>query len=199
MPLGSLLAAGEKEAKPATAATSAVASAPAAAPSYIDEAPLPEGWPKPGPYNAVTEKKYPAYRGAFTTQTLEFTGFWTLFSHLKKNNLPMTAPVEIGVEPSENGKSLKQKSMGFMYQKEDTGKTGPDGQAVVVKDIPPARALSYAWQGKDSQENKAKARAALDSALAEKNLTAKSLRLLGYNGPEIPADKRTWELQALIE
>ena len=36
--------------------------APAAAPAYVSEAPLPKGWPQPGPYNQVSEKNYPAYR-----------------------------------------------------------------------------------------------------------------------------------------
>ena len=35
-------------------ATSAVIAEPA--PKYVDEAPLPEGWPEPEPYNEVVEK-----------------------------------------------------------------------------------------------------------------------------------------------
>ena len=174
-------------------------ASPAAAPTYMEEAPLPEGWPQPGPFNQVTEKKYPAYRAAFTAQSMEFTGFWTLFTHIKKNNIPMTAPVEIAVEPKEEGKGMKQTAMGFLYQKDTVGQPGPDGQAVTVKDIPAASALSYACQGGDQNENTAKARAALELALAEKKLTAQSFRLLGYNGPNTPAAKRTWELQALIK
>jgi len=37
-------------------------------PAYVDEAPLPKGWPKPGPYDQVSEKSYPSYRAAFTTE-----------------------------------------------------------------------------------------------------------------------------------
>ena len=43
------------------------------------------------------------------------------------------------------------------------------------------------------------AKAALETALAEKNLTLKSFRLLGYNGPGTPTKKRTHELQALLK
>ena len=38
---------------------------PPAAPAYVSEAPLPEGWPQPGPYDQVSAKSYPAYRAAF--------------------------------------------------------------------------------------------------------------------------------------
>lgn len=187
------------EEKPPLPAAASPASPASAGPVYVEEAPLPEGWPKPGPFGVATEKKYPAYRAAFTAQSGEFTGFWTLFSHIKKNDIPMTAPVEIAVEPREEGKGMKQIAMGFLYQKDTVGQPGPDGQAVTVKDIPAARALSYAWVGKDKDENTARARAALELALAEKKLTAKSFRLLGYNGPGTPAEKRTWELQAILE
>ena len=36
-------------------------------PSYQSEAPLPKGWPAPGPYDKVSEKNYPKYRAAVTT------------------------------------------------------------------------------------------------------------------------------------
>ena len=40
-------------------------------PSYQSEAPLPEGWPAPGPYDQVSEKTYPKYRAAVTTEVVE--------------------------------------------------------------------------------------------------------------------------------
>ena len=40
---------------------------PSQPPAYVDEAPLPKGWPKPGPYDQVSDKSYPSYRAAFTT------------------------------------------------------------------------------------------------------------------------------------
>ena len=57
-------------------------------PAYVDEAPLPKGWPKPGPYNQVSEKKYPAYRAAITEGTGSSFAFWRLFRHIQKNNIP---------------------------------------------------------------------------------------------------------------
>ena len=49
----------------------------AGASRYISEAPLPKGWPEPGPYKQVTRKSYPAYRAAFTptkVPTADFAG-----------------------------------------------------------------------------------------------------------------------------
>jgi hypothetical protein len=170
---------------------------PAAAPAYVDEAPLPVGWPKPGPYNEVSEKSYPGYRAAFTENNGESVAFWTLFLHIKRKDIPMTAPVEMPMADA-NG-DLKQAGMAFLYQNDGVGETGPDGSKVEVKDVPAEKVLSYTWQGTDSKANIATARARLATALADRKKQAKSFRMLGYNGPGTPRDKRTWELQAVIE
>jgi len=169
----------------------------APAPAYIEEAPLPQDWPAPGPYDRVTEKRYPAYRAAFTNGKGETSSFWTLFLHIKKHEIPMTSPVEMAMS-AKDGK-FEQSSMAFLYQNGKVGSTGPDGAKVEVKDIPSNLTLSYTWQGADSKENITVARTALESALAERKTASKGFRLLGYNGPDTPRDKRTWELQALIE
>lgn len=164
-------------------------------PSYVAEAPLPQGWPTPGPYNQVSLKSYPRYRAAFTRQKGDSLAFWRLFSHIRKNNIPMTAPVEMGM--SEDG--LETSSMAFLYQSGKVGKTGPAGETVEVRDVPASKALSYTWQGVNSKANILKARQALDASLAANNQKPKAFRLLGYNGPGNPKAKRTWELQALLD
>jgi len=169
----------------------------AAKPAYVDEAPLPVGWPKPGPYDTVTEKKYPASRAALAKGDGETLTFFTLFAHIKRNDIPMTAPVEKSMVPADG--KLRQESMAFLYQSDKVGKPGPDGEKVAVSDIPAIRVLNYTWQGTDSEENVAKAKAALDGELAARKATAKSFRMLGYNGPGTPRDKRTWELQAVLD
>jgi hypothetical protein len=168
-----------------------------AAPAYVDEAPLPEAWPKPGPYNTVTEKNYPAYRAAFTGEGGGNPSFWTLFSHIRKNGIPMTAPVEMTIDPAERG--MRRASMAFLYQNTKVGQTGREGARIVVRDVPAGRALSYAWQGPDSKARLTQAKTALEAALAERKLKPTSFRLLGYNGPRTPRAKKTWELQALLE
>jgi len=175
----------------------AAACLASAAPEYVDEAPLPDGWPKPGPYNETTLKQMPAYRAAFNSNDGRSIGFWSLFSHIKKHDIPMTAPVEMAMSEDEDG-SMSMSSMAFLYQNAEVGKTGADGPRVEVRDVPAARVLSYAWQGRDSAENIARAREALDKDLATRKLRASGYRLLGYNGPSTPRDKATWELQALI-
>ncbi|MES2660026.1 MAG: heme-binding protein [Verrucomicrobiota bacterium] len=167
------------------------------APAYVSEAPLPEGWPQPGPYNKVVEKKYPAYRAAFTEGSGSTIPFFTLFAHIKKNDIPMTAPVELSMEPKDG--ALEQISMAFLYQNEKVGKTGPDGTKVEVRDIPGFKALVYAWQGTDSKENIARAREALEAELMKTKKVAKKFRMSGYNGPDTPRELRTWELQAVID
>jgi hypothetical protein len=170
--------------------------AAAAAPAYVSEAPLPEGWPTPGPYDQVTTKTLPAYRAAFAKAGGRGTSFWTLFLHIQKNNIPMTSPVEMSM--TENEANLDMASMAFLYQNDQVGKPGAAG-SVEVKDVPKAEVLSYTWQGTDSKDNVAKAKAAIDAALAEKKLTLDRYRLLGYNGPSTPKQKATWELQALLK
>lgn len=167
------------------------------APAYVDEAPLPQAWPTPGPYNTVVEKSYPAYRAAFTDGGGGSASFWTLFSHIRKNDIPMTAPVEMAVEPAMGG--MRRLSMAFLYLKPDVGKPGREGARVEVRDVPACRALSYTWQGPDSEANLTQAKSALESALADRKLNATGFRLLGYNGPSTPRAKRTWELQALLD
>ena len=169
---------------------------PATVPAYVSEAPLPEGWPAPGPYDQVATKTLPAYRAAFAKAGGRGTSFWTLFLHIQKNKIPMTSPVEMSM--TENDSNLEMASMAFLYQNDQVGKTGAAG-AVEVKDVPKTDVLSYTWQGVDSKENVAKAKAAIDAALAEKKLTLARYRLLGYNGPATPKQKATWELQALLK
>lgn len=171
---------------------------PAAEPQYKEESPLPKGWPEPGPFNQVVRKKYPAYRAAFTKETSPNGGFMRLFKHIKRNEIPMTAPVEMTLDESET-QGMKMERMAFLYQSPEVGKTGADGDQVEVRDVPAQTALSYAWQGARDNASTARARAAIDAELAKQNLKAVGYRLLGYNSPFVPRARQTHELQALIE
>ncbi len=171
---------------------------PAAEPHYKEESPLPKGWPEPGPFNQVVRKKYPAYRAAFTKETSPNGGFMRLFKHIKRNKIPMTAPVEMTLDESET-QGMKMARMAFLYQSPEVGKTGADGDQVEVRDVPAQAALSYAWQGARDNASTARAREAIDAELAKQNLKAVGYRLLGYNSPFVPRARQTHELQALIE
>lgn len=166
-------------------------------PAYTSEAPLPKGWPQPGPFNEVAEKTYPKYRAAVTQTSGTTMAFWRLFGHIKKKDIPMTAPVEMDME--KKGDEMKRATMAFLYQDTNVGAPGADGEKIQVQDIEPEKVLSYTWMGDDNDANINKAKTSLEAALKEKKITAKSYRLLGYNGPGTPRKKRTWELQAIIE
>ena len=169
----------------------------AGASRYISEAPLPKGWPEPGPYKQVTRKSYPAYRAAFTPNKSANSGFRRLFSHIKSKNIPMTAPVEMTMQQGKNDE-MQMEEMAFLYQNTQVGKTGKDGEEVIVRDVLAQEALSYAWQGLRSKSSIARARKALDEALAAQGLKASGYRLLGYNSPFILPWRQTHELQALL-
>lgn len=166
-------------------------------PAYRSEASLPKGWPKPGPYNEVSEKTYPPYRAAFTDGTGSTGAFWRLFKHIKRKEIPMTAPVEMTMEKSE--KSMRMASMAFLYQSTEVGETGTDGEKIEIRDIPSQKVLSYTWMGPRNESSLTIAKAALEQHLNEKKLVAASYRLLGYNGPGTPKKKRTHELQAILK
>jgi hypothetical protein len=124
-------------------------------------------------------------------------GFWTLFKHIERKGIPMTAPVEMKLDPASADAS-RMEQMGFLYQSPDVGKPGPDGPAVEVRDLPATEALSYAWLGGRDKAAVRRAREAIDAELARLGLKAKSYRLLGYNSPFVPRARQTQELQALL-
>ena len=163
---------------------------------YTSEAPLPKGWPAPGPFNQVSVKSYPAYRTAETSGRSETLSFFRLFDHIKERDIPMTAPVEMDM--SHTPTSLKRGDMSFLYQSPKVGTAGTYDQ-IKVADQPPVTAYSYAFMGRDNQENVARAREAIDVKLARQGKTARSYRLLGYNGPDVPKSRQTWELQAVVD
>ena len=170
---------------------------PPAETGYLSESPLPEGWPEPGPYDRVTRKKYPAYRAASTSGGGANRPFGRLFSHIQRNGIPMTAPVEMKIDADES-RSGQILEMAFLYQHPGVGKTGADGDRVEVRDMPAVETLSYAWQGPRNNATIAKARTAIDAELTKQNLQPAGYRLLGYNSPFVPRGRQTHELQALL-
>ncbi len=163
---------------------------------YTSEAELPKGWPQPGPFNEVSRKKYPAYRAAFTESGGRTRSFWTLFRHIKSQDIPMTAPVEMVMKEEEG--EMGMIGMGFLYQDLSVGELGANGKKVEVTDVPALNVLSYAWMGPNNDQWVQAARTALEAELERRNLTATSFRLFGYNSPGVPRAKRTHELQAVL-
>ena len=168
-------------------------------PAYVSEAPLPKGWPQPGPYNEVSEKGFPAYRAAYTPGWGSSFAFWRLFRHIKREGIPMTSPVEMGMDPKgKEGEKLGMKSMGFLYQNQDVGKAGKDGKKIEVRDVAAMKTLSYTWQGDKNKTTIKKAKAALDEEAKKRGLKSTDYRVMGYNGPRVADDKKTWEMLLVL-
>ncbi len=206
------------EARPENAVMSPAQSdqAPSQSPWMFNEAKLPEGFPKPGPVGEVVVKDYPAYRAAFARVDAdaatrgaggrgdsEASLFQTLFRHIKDNDIPMTAPVEMAYASEAAGDGARPadtetgpRLMGFMYQNTRVGDVGSDG-AVEVVDVPPMRVVSVTVRGSYSQRNYEAALAQLEGFLAEhpQYRRAGEARVLGYNSPMVPWFARISEVQ----
>ena len=163
------------------------------------EAPVPAGFPAPTPVGVVEIKKLPVYRMAKVANGGGNGSFFTLFNHIKKNNIEMTAPVEMTMA-EKNGK-FTESSMAFLNQQTTLGKTGPQGN-VAVLDTTESLVASIGMIGSPST-------AALDSAkrwLLEKIKASSQpyevvgeLRVMGYNSPFMPEKLRYYEVQLALK
>ncbi len=160
------------------------------------EAPVPAGFPAPSPVGVVEIKKLPVYRMAKVANSgLGGNNFFTLFNHIKKNNIEMTAPVEMTMT-EKNGK-YTESSMAFLYQETTLGKVGPQGN-VAVLDTTECTVVSVGMRGSPISENIESAR----RWLLEKIKTtpqafeiAGELKVMGYNSPFMPEKLRYYEVQ----
>lgn len=155
------------------------------------EAPLPAGFPGPGPVGRVVRKTYPAYRAARAAGGER--SFWTLFQHIQTNDVKMTAPVEMTLD-----EQLRSTDMAFLYEHPDQGASGAQGR-VAVLDLPALEVLSIGLRGDRVEASMKLARRALEERLAKDGLVpAGAYRTLGYNSPMVPAAERFWELQVPV-
>jgi hypothetical protein len=151
------------------------------------EAPLPEGFPGPGPLGRVVVKKYPKYRAA---RAEGGNSFWTLFQHIKKNDVQMTAPVEMTMSDE-----MRETDMSFLYEGPEQGASGSDGM-VKVLDLEPVTVLSIGLRGRRSRDTIDQARDWIQEHMTlEGWCKAGSWRTFGYNSPMVGASRSFWELQ----
>ena len=161
----------------------------------INEAEQPEGFPLPTPVGEIEVKKYPPYRKAQTDMPSN-RAFWTLFSHIKNENIAMTAPVEIGYG-NDRKSELKEQKMAFLYGKPTLGELGKD-KTVDVMDIPAATVVSMGVRGPQNKDSILDAQRQLEAWLeSEKKswIPAGSLRIMAYNSPFVPRDRNFYEVQ----
>ncbi len=160
----------------------------------IIEADLPRGFPRPTPVGEIEVKQYPAYRMAWTESG--GAAFWPLFRHIKREEIAMTAPVQMDYRESETGPPT-ERSMAFLYGEPDWGEAGSDG-AVRVDDVAPMTAVSLGLRGQRTRESLRNARSRLTEWLAANSARyerACELRVMGYNSPFVPAARRYYEVQ----
>ncbi len=160
----------------------------------IDSAARPEGWPDITPVNEVEVKSYPTTRAASVTREAAGGGtgpmFNELFNHIKRNDIAMTAPVDMGYAPASDtagaGDAAEPQlnSMTFLYRTTDLGEPGPDG-AVLVRDLPSTTYATTGLRGSYSTRNYERALERLRSWLDAQSewAPAGEPRYLGYNGP----------------
>jgi hypothetical protein len=164
------------------------------------EAPVPAGFPAPTPVGVVEIKKLPVYRMAKVANSgLGGNNFFTLFNHIKKNKIEMTAPVEMTM--AEKNEKYTESSMAFLYQDTTLGKVGPQGN-VAVFDTTECMVASIGMRGSPSSEN-------IESAkrwLIEKIKTTPQayeiegqLKVMGYNSPFMPEKLRYYEVQLQLK
>ncbi|QDU56267.1 heme-binding protein [Aeoliella mucimassa] len=170
--------------------------------------PLPEGYPRPTPPEVVEVKSYPEVRRAtFAGQGQgqgpngmknSATGFWPLFGHIKSRGIAMTAPVEIeyeGLEPGDDQK-IDGWNMAFLYRSKQTGPTESYAN-ITVEDAKPVTVVATGIAGDATREAIDTALQQLQKSLAESTdwQPAGDPRVLGYNGPDVPAAERWSEVQ----
>jgi hypothetical protein len=122
--------------------------------------------------------------------------FWTLFSHIKKENIAMTAPVEIDYGQDRNAE-LKEQRMAFLYGKPNLGEAGKD-KAVDVMDNPAATVVSIGVRGRQNKDSILAAQRQLETWLESEKASwapAGSLRIMAYNSPFVPRDRNFYEVQ----
>ncbi len=175
------------------------ASNPACAEQFqpIQEAELPSGFPGYTPVGEIEIKQYPAYRKASASGQGQF---WTLFLHIKRNNVAMTAPVEMDYgDPGANQET--EPSMSFLYERPDQGSPGKQGSVEVI-DVPAMTVVSIGCRGERTASTVAEAREKLAAWLDQNQATylpAGPLRIMGYNSPFVPRDKSFFEVQIPVK
>lgn len=166
----------------------------------IVEAEMPAGFPPPTPVGQIEVKRYPAYRMARAESRSGESAFFSLFQHIKKNGIAMTAPVEMEYGPGKAGQPA-ERSMAFLYGKPTFGEPGADGTVQVV-DVPEMAVVSLGARGAFDAKKIADAERLLQSWLSEHSdryTVAGPLRVMGYNSPFVPRNRRYYEVQIPVE
>jgi hypothetical protein len=175
-------------------------------PGYVEEGPLPQGFPPPSEVGQVVEKSYPLCR---TYSAEGNNAFMRCFTYLVQEKHEMTAPVIMSYQKPANNAAAPRGSdfdfmdvrrMHFILEEPSLDEPKEKGQ-ILVADMPKMRVLSIAFQGKMTADALEDAERKLDAELARREgiVAAGPKRVLGYNSPMVPKGKAYWEIQVPIE
>lgn len=162
---------------------------------------LPEGYPRPTPPGAIEIKRVPSVRRAEVSGTGRMDssgagGFWPLFMHISRNDIAMTAPVEMELGSDE---ATPRWTMAFLYERPANGPIGKAGMVEVI-DTEELTVLALGVRGRLPMGNPAEQIRTLEEWLEGQSdwRRAGDTRVLGYNGPNISPGNRWWEVQIPI-
>lgn len=173
------------------------------------ETPLPEGYPAPTPPGAIELKKYPSVRRAEVTRKDDSanSAFWPLLRHISRNDIAMTAPVEMdykGLAEAgvEKGKS-KAMTMSFLYRTPDLHPVGKDSrdERITIRDTEPVTVLAMGTSGDVDLDDVRSKFKELEAWLAANPqwVRAGDYRTFGYNGPDTRRSRRWVEVQIPVK
>jgi hypothetical protein len=163
---------------------------------------LPDGYPPPTPPGAIDLKRYPDVRRAEASGRVNPNlgmnlAFWPLFQHIQRNDVPMTAPVEMDYHGWDGDVAGPSRwTMSFLYPTRSTGTTGKQGSVEVV-DVDP---MTVASVGMTGRYHLSVARAGLDVlhawlASQDEWEQAGDPRAMYYNDPSVRNDRKWIEMQ----
>jgi hypothetical protein len=171
------------------------------------EAEVPVGFPRFTPVHHIEVKTLPDYRMARAampnTPSRGGNGaFWKLFSHIKRNDIAMTAPVQMDYTGSDEDAEVA--SMAFLYGSKKIGAPGQDSadKTVEIIDIPEQDVVSIGVRGRMTPASLEAAQRRLLSWLDDhkaEHRVAGPLRRMGYNSPFISEDRAFFEVQIPVE
>ena len=172
-----------------------------AKPMVIAEANVPQGFPAPGPVGTVIVKEYPACRLA-RTRSAGGDGrmFMRLFRHIERNEVKMTAPVEMTLPADDD--AAGGTAMAFLYASPAIGTPGPDpaDADVVVEDATALTVASVGIRGGYGPATFARGAAQVRDWLRDHPEweAAGPPRALAYNSPVVPGILKYAEVQVPI-
>lgn len=162
----------------------------------LREANLPAGFPTYTPPGVIELKTYPVHRRAEAKQ------FFTLFAHITRNDIAMTAPVRMEFDHADDGK-LMQESMAFFYGNPETGAVGVDEADKNVETVEDEShtVIALGHRGRWNRDVIAKGEQRLrDWIKANPDYQAAGdLIVMGYNSPMTPTARQFFEIQLPVK